>query len=232
MATKPKKAPAPTYILPPGIAAFPHVEIPDVEGQYASNRFSLQVLWDGGTDLSEMRKVIIAAAKAEFGDKFDEDTFKFPFREHGDDDKKEELRGKITALAKSKFQPGVVDARRNPIKLTPYDLDEPPANPKRTLRMSGDKVRIMVTLYLYAKEEEETIVENGKRKKVKVTNRGCSLQLAAVQIIEKRAGGGGNNYAGGFGEVEGGYDASSAPPPDDDDGGDARGSGDSGDGDY
>ena len=73
----------------------------------------------------------------------------------------------------------------------------------------------MVTVYVY--EKTEKVKEKGKL--VDVLTQGASLQLVAVQIIEKRAGAGG--YANGFGEEDGGYEASadeSEAPGGEDDG--------------
>lgn len=193
-----KKKTNPTYILPAGTAAFPHVEKPDSEGKFADNKFKVRMVWDGDVDLSEIRKTIIKGAKEEFGSKFDEETFAFPFREWGDDAEKEEFRGKITADVKSKFAPDVRDAKRNVVS-------------RKGIKLAGDKIKVMVTLYFYEKTEK---VKEGK-KMVDVTIYGCSLQLVAIQIIEKRSGGGGN-YGGGFDE-EDGYDASAAGGTDGDD---------------
>lgn len=177
----------PTYILPPGVAAFPHIEKPDTEGKFADNKFKVRIVWSDGVDLSEIKKIINRAAKEEFGARFDEETFAYPFREWGADAEKEEFRGKITADVKSKFQPAVRDSQRNPV-------------PTRGLKMAGDVIRVMVTLYFYAKTEK---VKVGK-KMVDEEILGCSLQLVAIQIIEKRAGGN-NSYGDGFDAVEGGY---------------------------
>jgi hypothetical protein len=189
MATKPttKKQPAKTYILPAGTAAFPHIDKPDTEGKFADNKFKVRMVWDGDVDLAAIRATIEKEAKAhpEYGDSFDPETFAFPFREWGDDAEKEEFRGKITADVKSKFKPQVVDAKRKDVVT-------------KGLKMAGDTIKAMVTLYFYQKTEK---VKAGK-KMVDETVYGCSLQLVAVQIIEKRSGGGGN-YAGGFDEEDG-----------------------------
>ena len=166
-----KKDPEILLGLPRGVSAYAYVDKPDSEGTYADDKFKITVICEPDTDLSAFEAQIMKAAKAKWSD-LDEDTFQLPWKLHDPDDKKEAYQGKLTYSAKSKFMPQVVDAKRNVM-------------PEGTPVYSGSIVRAVATVYLYEKTEK---VRDGK-KLVDVTLRGASLQLATVQIIEKRGSG-------------------------------------------
>ena len=97
----------------------------------------------------------------------------------GDTRDKEEFHGKWMVGFKSKFQPKLYDGKRNVID---PNGDE--------CASSGDSVRVAFTLFEYSTGSMA----------------GVSLQLAALQVIEKRA----NHGDSPFGEVDGGFEASGA----------------------
>ncbi len=101
------------------------------------------------------------------------------------DKPKEEFLGKWLVGFKSKFQPAFVDAKKAPLNAQAGFPDKPPVR-----IMSGDLVKAAYTRFDF--------------------DRGMSLRLSAVQLLDKRSTGG--NAADAFGEEEG-YDASSASPP-------------------
>jgi hypothetical protein len=156
--------------LPRGIAAYAYVDKADTEGQYSDDKFKVTVICEPDTDVSKIEATILDAAKAKWSD-LDVDDFNMPFKLHDPDAKNEAFQGKLTYTAKSKFMPEVVDAKRNVL-------------PEGTPVYSGSLIRTAASLYLYEKTEK---VREGK-KTVDVLMRGASLQLATVQIIEKRGG--------------------------------------------
>jgi hypothetical protein len=168
-----KKEPAVFVRLPAGTAGFSYLHKPDTEGTYADGKYKVTIVYDKDVDLSEIEKVCVAEAKKKWP-KLKPSDVKMPFRD-GDETGKEELEGKVTVTPKSKFQPKLVDAKRNEL-------------PESVKIFGGDIVKAVASLYLY--ESTENVKENGKTKKVTVY--GVSLQLAGVQLIEKRGGRGGD----------------------------------------
>jgi hypothetical protein len=211
-----KKAPKKTYVLPAGIAAHPHIAAPDKKGQFADDKYKVTIVWDADVDLSKIRAEIVAQAKEKFGSKFDEESFHFPWRVRDENDPKEDFRNKITCVIKSDFKPDVVDAKKQPVPVA--SIKGTGKDGEVYTKMRGDRVKAMATLYLYAKTEK---VKDGK-KLVDVETLGCSLQLCAIQIIEKRSGG---NYAAGFDE-EDGYSSAGSDAAADGDPGASREDGD------
>jgi hypothetical protein len=175
-------------VLPRGTAINCYTSAPDSKAPEGAafkpdNKYKITLVYDDMAPLLDLRKVIIEGAKAKWPD-LDVDSFAFPFREREDDDKNEGLRGKVTAQAKSQYKPKCVDAKRN-------------ALPASVTIRGGDVAKASGTLYFYEKIEK---VKEGK-KTVDVKVRGCSIQLSAIQLLEKRAGGG--DGATGFDEEDG-----------------------------
>lgn len=186
----------PIYILPPGVASFPYLLEPDSKAPEgvafkADNKYKVSVQFDSEDGLGPIHDAITEAAIEKFG-KMDFDDFAWPWKSHGDDHKKDYLKNKTVLTAKSQFKPAVVDAKRQPL-------------PAGVEVRGGDIVKIAVTLYLYEKTEK---VKVGKKIE-DVLTRGCSLQLAAVQLIEKRAGAG--SVSGDVFDEEEGYCGGDAP---------------------
>lgn len=188
---------------------YPDTKAPDGASWQPDGKYKTLTAYEPG-QLDDLIAKIKAAAVAHFaGVELDWDDFKFPFEVHAEDSPRENWRNKVVLTAKSKFQPNVYDAKNS--RLSPVldaagnpvtDSEGKPVQPKIKAN-SGDIVNIQVTFMPWDKTEEQTIVENGKKTKKKVTVRGLSLRLAGVQLIEKRAGGSGD---GGF-EEEDGYDS-------------------------
>lgn len=178
-------------VTPAGVASYSYLTKPDTEGQYADGKYKVTVIFDGDTDLSALEAKCREVAEKSWPD-VDLDDVKMPFID-GDTTGKEELAGKIKTTIKSKFAPQLVDAKRNPL-------------PKKVKIFSGDLIKVAVTILPY--ESTETVVENVKGKKVKKTVKvyGITLQLGAVQLIEKRNTGSGGAGASMF-EDEDGYEA-------------------------
>lgn len=188
---KGKKDKQPEVIIstPVGIAAYAYFMKADTEGQYADDKFKGQLVLDGDTDLSALEAKIKAFAAEVFAEDgaFDVDELKLPWGEGRED--KEEFAGKIVLKASSKFKPKLVDTKR-------VDL------PKSVKVLSGDKVRLVASLYAYKKTEK---VKEGK-KLIDVVIFGVSLQLMTVQLVEKRTGGGGNGGLDALDDIDG-YEA-------------------------
>lgn len=197
---EPKKPKSPLLVTPRMTASLCYIDKPDDKAPPGAawkpdGKFKLTGILDSMDQLAP----IDAAIRKMFGevwpgDTLDEETFQWPWKQHDEDAKNEYLRGKVTITPKTKNKLNadqVVDARRQPIKAVKMP------NGDFVRVFGGDVVKCSITLYLYEKTEK---VKVGKKLE-DVTVRGCSLQLGAVQIIEKRAGGGG--YAAAFADEDG-----------------------------
>lgn len=174
--------------LPTGVASYVHVYSPDDEAPEGADwkpdgKYKLTLVYNDEAEIAAVRKTMVDALKAKFPG-IDEDEFVLPFKSHGEDAKKEALRGKTVIKSATQFPPTVWDSAGN--QLTEEGLVK-----------SGDRCRVKGSLYLYKKTEK---VKEGK-KLIEVDTYGVSVQLNKVQLIEKRAGGDDD----GFDAVEGGY---------------------------
>lgn len=92
---------------------------PETQGQYASGKYKASLLWDKNDkgaveDLKALKIKVLATAKAAFG--FEKlSQFAHPFREGNDKPELDGYKDCIFVTAKSKYRPGVVDARMNEI---------------------------------------------------------------------------------------------------------------------
>ena len=171
-----------------GTAAYSFLKEPDTKGKFATNKYKVTIVLDGDTDMSSVEAKAKEAAEAKWGEV--PDDLVMPWRD-GDESKDEDLHGKITITATSKFQPTLIDSKRNQL-------------PEGVWPFSGDIIKISFGMYAYEKTENVMETVNGKKKKVKVTVYGISPQLRGVQLLEKRAGGG--DASNDF-EDEDGYEA-------------------------
>lgn len=79
-------------------------------------KFSLTMLFDKSTDLSALKKVVMAAALAEFGDKSTwPKNLRFPFRDGSEKPDLQGYEGCVFVRATSLSRPGIVDQKREPI---------------------------------------------------------------------------------------------------------------------
>lgn len=85
----------------------------------AAPKFSLQMLFDKGTDLTPLKKAVQLAAKEKWGDQMPKGLV-LPFKD-GDEKEIDGYEGMIVVAASSKFKPQVVDAKLQEI-LTPDDI--------------------------------------------------------------------------------------------------------------
>ena len=173
----------PTIRSPLGVAAFAWIANPDSGKKYSDDKYKVTLVLDKGNDEVEAFVKTINDAHAVARGKKKTD---FPVKD-GDEKEKEEFKGKWLLTFKSKYQPECVDSVRNPEtgKFTALTGDWMPK--------SGDRIKVGFAMLPY---------EEGK-------NAGISLQLRAVQVIEKRARSGG--YGDAFEEEEGGYVARHDP---------------------
>lgn len=199
----------PTVRSPAGIAAFTYLYSPDSGGKYSDDKYKLTLIVDPeGTaqaEIDAIHKVCRKVAKEEFGNKVNLDDVRMPYQEGAED--KEEFAGKMILRTKSKFQPGIVDAKRKPLA-------------EGVKVKSGDLIKCAGTLYPYAQTENIVEVINGKKVKKQVTSYGVSIQLIGVQLLEKRVGGGGD-VSGLFDDEEGEIPAAESEEDYDTDGSDA-----------
>lgn len=97
--------------------------------------YSIQMLFPKDTDITELKRLFAATAKAKFGDDWKDKVTKIPFRD-GDEKTWESHKGHIFVNAKSKYQPGVVDQNLKDI-ISPSDF------------YGGCYARATVTAYAY-----------------------------------------------------------------------------------
>lgn len=143
----------PIVVSPVGIAAYAWISKVDQGHKYSDGKFKVTLVLDkDDPELATLRSTILAFGKEEFGN----DDFKLPFKD-GDKSDKPEFQGKTLVVAKSKFPPGCIDAKRQelPEDVWPY---------------SGDLIKFSASLYPY---------ETGG-------TTGVSLQLRGVQLLDKR----------------------------------------------
>lgn len=104
-------------VTPKGRFSFPHLEKPDVGGQYSDDKYKVTILIDKAEDLTAIKKAIMQCAKEAWPGKNikPKDLAHLPLR---DGDEKEHLDGypgNYFITAKSKKRRRCVDARRNDI---------------------------------------------------------------------------------------------------------------------
>ncbi len=200
------------YYLPKGIAGSVYLLKPDDTAPKDADwkpdgKFKISLRYPDEAGLGPLHDAIVEAARAKWpGIEFD--AFQFPWKNIGEDTKHDHLKNTTIVTAKSKYSPEMVDAKKQKLPLPKVGKDGKIIPPAVQI-WGGDVCRAAVTLYLY---EQTTKVKEGK-KLVDVTVQGCSLQLSAVQLIEKRSGTGGGSD--GFDE-EDGYEVSGDDPGADD----------------
>lgn len=188
MADKKLAAPAakkalPTEVTPVGIASFAHLLEPDSKGQYADDKYkiTLKLPKQGADNQSEIDAFVAKINKAA-----DEAFPKSRKRndspvKDGDAKEHESNHGFWLLTFKTNYQPPMVDTKKTPL-------------PKEVKIFAGDVVRVA-----YAIKEYET----------KAVGTGVSLQLRAVQLIEKRAAS--SKAASAFDEIDG-FEAAATKP--------------------
>lgn len=199
-----KKPKSPIIVTPKMVASLCYIDKPDDKAPPGvawkpDGKFKLTGILDSMEELAPLEAAIKKFYAETYPDvPMDEEAFQWPWKQHDEDAKSEHLRGKATITPKTKNKleaNSVVDSRRHPVKAVKMP------NGDLVRVFGGDVVKCSITLYPYDKVEEQTVVEGGKKRKVSVKVYGCSLQLGAVQVIEKRAGGGG--YASAFADEDG-----------------------------
>jgi len=143
-----------SFVSPIGIAVYPKITKPDTKGEYADNKYKTE-LELSSADLEKVRAEIKSKMK---GMKFKVSQPKMPIKTGKD--------GIERLIAKSKFLPTIIDARK--VKL--FDANAARTDPDEFKKIGdlwiggGSRIKIGCTLYNYEK--------------------GVSLQLNIVQIIE------------------------------------------------
>lgn len=168
------KTKAPILVTPKGSASFAHLHEPDTKGEYADNKYKVTILLPKGDGMVEQLVQKINAAHDEArGKKKTESPVKCgdEWYEAADDDetreKREYARGHYRLTFKSQFQPQLMTSAKT-------------ALPEGLEIRGGDLIKVAFAMNPYDK---------GK-------NAGVSLQLRAVQLIQKRNSGG--DYSGLF----------------------------------
>ena len=100
--------------------SFPAILEPKLNSLSGKTEYSIQMVFEGDADLTELKKMANAAAITKFGEANIPKGLRSPFR-NGDefndtaDNQREELAGKIFVNCRSKQRPGLVDASVNAI---------------------------------------------------------------------------------------------------------------------
>jgi hypothetical protein len=180
-----KKQKFPTELSPVGIAGFSHLDKPDTEGKYADNKFKITLYLDKAKPENiEWAKKVNAANEEQGGENI--------VAKDGDEENKRRIKkkkeprenyvGKLVVTFKSKFAPDLVSTKRDPATGKAAKLPEGEA-PR-----GGDTVKVAYASIPYEAGE----------------NTGVSLQLRAVQLVEKRPRG---SYGDAFDADDDGEDA-------------------------
>lgn len=160
---------------------------PDTEGEFPDGKFKTGVILEE-EDVEGERAKFIAAAKKLLPNVPIEDV-KLPlkefFRKNDDGEKVPAGEG---FEAKSKRRPLILDARKNKL-------------PENVMVGGGSTLRVGGAIAAYRQEKEETIIENGKKRKEKVVQHGLTIYLNSVQV--KSLSQGGQSDGSEFDEVEG-----------------------------
>jgi hypothetical protein len=169
---------------PAGVAGHVYFLSKDTEGEYASQKFSLQINFPTEADLSAIDEAGKTAAAAEWPDLKPTQLAKVRGAVREDDE------GNRFFKATSQFRPTVVDAKKRVI----YSGKVHGENVPDEARISpGDVIKVRIAL-----------IPNKAGGSANIGRR-----LLAVQLIERRGSGGGGDYAGAFNE-EDGYEAAPA----------------------
>jgi len=158
----------PTLFSPVGIAGYSWLTKPDSGGKFSDDKFKTVLYLDkGDADNIEFAKQINKANEDEGGERV--------VVKDGDEENKRRVKkkkeprdvyvGKFVVQFKSKFQPDLVSRKKDPETGKAAKL--PPGQEPR----GGDLIKVAFAMVPYQAGE----------------NSGVSLQLRAVQLIEKRA---------------------------------------------
>lgn len=205
-----KKKPIKSVRTPLATAAFAWIHKPDTGKEYSDNKYKVTLVFDADEDLNDLRAAAEWVAKETFPDiPFDE--IAMPFKD-GDEiadaakkkgKDKEEFRGKVLLISKTKEKPKVVDSKRKPL-------------PKGVECRSGDLIKAVIAASGY--KTTDTVIDKKTKKKETIDSYGVNFYLNAVQLIEKRnMGAGGADMFDDEDGFEGEDQDSSANEPDDDD---------------
>lgn len=153
------KRPQMTAVTPPSVAAYAWLRKPDEGQQYSDGKFKVTALLPKDDPevtefIANMTPKVEELAMREFNGKLP-NGFKYPWK-CGDEHDRDEFTGYWIMPAKSKYQPGFVDAAKKPVA-----GDDAP--------QSGDVVRLAVVLGAYS--------AGGAK--------GVSAQLRNVMLIER-----------------------------------------------
>lgn len=198
MATKSaKKSEVVNYVTPFFAARYPKISKPDTEGKYADGKFKTDGLFLSDADYEAALAAAQAAAKKLWPNVPVGDVV-LPIKEFfnkGEGDAK--VSAGMGLTLKSKYRPAVFDARKKKL-------------PENASIGGGSEIRVASAFFSWEKTAEETIVENGVKRKEKVTQYGISLRLGDTQVRVLSEGSGQGDGAA-FEEVEGfEYDGESA----------------------
>tara|TARA_R110002074_G_scaffold35437_3_gene96679 strand:- start:1657 stop:2262 length:606 start_codon:yes stop_codon:yes gene_type:complete len=180
-------------LTPVGTAAYAWIARPDEGHEFSDGKYKTTLVMDANdaaveAGIAKLQAAVVEAAIAEWGK--EPKVYRSPVK-NGDDiadekEGKEDLRGKYVLTAKSKFQPGMVDAKRQEL-------------PADVFVNSGDIIRLSGVLIPYT--------AGGMK--------GIAIQLRNVQLLEQRAStGGGDEFddvAGYDAPLTASVDANSAP---------------------
>lgn len=131
-------------ITPQAILSYPHLFEPNLPPGATEPVYSCALVFEKGTDLSELKKAALAAAQEKFGNKAEalirDGKLRLPFR--NDVEEKGYPSGSVFMNVKNKAKPGIVSTYPGPDN-KPTPIDDPSA------MYAGCKVRASLRAYAY-----------------------------------------------------------------------------------
>jgi hypothetical protein len=202
-----KKMETVRFTSPFGVTRFPYITAPDLQdrgGVKADGKFKTGLLFTSDADVTKVRNDLVAAAKQLWpNEKFEDLNVPLKMAQDKDMDTGNKTDVGFGINAKSQRRPLVLDAKKNRL-------------PDNTKIGGGSEIRIGGAIAAYTRPIDETIIENGVKRKVKGEEKGLTIYLNSVQV-RKLVQGGGASDGSEFEEVEGfEYEATSTDSVTDD----------------
>lgn len=150
----------PKAVTDVGTAAYAWLNKPDTGGEYSDDKYKTDLILEKDAPCIEKITKLCKEAATEKWGKLPK-KLAFPFKDGDEEAEKKdkpELKGKVIIRCKTKFKPDVVNVEREPLE-------------EGVFVSSGDQIRVSVACVPYKLKGDY----------------GVSLQLRAVQLIEKRA---------------------------------------------
>lgn len=109
-------------ITPKARLSYAYLFEPDQKGKFSDGKYKATFLFDPSdkaveAGLTTMKKAALAVARAAFGEKTKLSEIQHPFRDGSEKaEENPEYKGMIFVTARTKFRPGVIDQKKNPVE--------------------------------------------------------------------------------------------------------------------